>query len=49
MVAALLAKGAEVDRAGNDGRTALLLAKNKGHASIVAMLTANTATSATAV
>jgi predicted secreted Zn-dependent protease len=45
VVAALLAKGAEVNRASKDGRTALSRAKNKRRATIVAMLTANTATS----
>ena len=46
VVAALLAMGAEVNRASKDGRTALSRAKGRRHSTIVAMLTANTATSA---
>ena len=34
----LLDEGAEVDRAAEDGRTPLFVAKSKGHSSIVAFL-----------
>ena len=34
----LLDNGAEVDRAAEDGRTPLFVAKSKGHSSIVAFL-----------